>query len=135
MKKLLLLFIPIFSFSDTIDVDKVVKNIANIKKSIHISATLDYNVYDPFATAKPIIIQKKKDIIKKLPVSRSVTIQTILNKKVLINNRWFSVGDRVDGGLIKSIHKDYIIIIKNKKWIKVATKRKKKLIYIKGGSK
>lgn len=135
MKKLFILFIPIFSFSDTINVDKVVKNIANIKKSIQISARLDYNVYDPFASAKPILIQKKKDIIKKLPISRSITIQTILNKKVLINNRWFSVGDRVNGGLIKSIDKNYIIMIKNKKWIKVATKRKKRVINIVGGDR
>lgn len=135
MKKLLLLLIPILSFANTIDVDKVVKNIANIKKSIQISAILDYNVYDPFATAKPIIIQKKRDLIKRLPVSRSIKIQTILNKKVLINNRWFSAGDKVDGSVIKSIHKNHIIIIKDKKWMKVTTKRKKKLIYIKGGSK
>jgi len=131
MKKILLFVIPIFSFSDTIDVDNVIKNIANIKKNIQISARLDYNVYDPFATAKPIIIQKKKDLIKRLPINRSIIIQTILNKKVLVNNRWFSVGDRVNGNKIKSINKNHIIIIKDKKWMKVTTKRKNKLISIK----
>jgi len=112
-----------------------VKNIANLKNSINISAKLDYNVYDPFASAKPILIKKEKDFLKKIPISDVIKIQTILNKKVLIKNRWFSVGDKINNNLIKHIKKDYIVVLNNKKWMKITTQRKKKLIYIKRNDK
>jgi len=125
-------FLPLLGFSSEIDVKKIVKKIEMLQHNKNISSKIHYNVYDPFATAKPILKQKNNTPIK-LHKDSSITIETILNNKVLIAGKWLSVGDKINGATIKSINKNNIIIYKNNRWIKVSFKRKKDIINIKRG--
>ena len=131
---LLIISLPILSFSSNIDMKKIVAKIEALKNNVNISASVDYKVYDPFARAKPILNEKVKRIRnKKIYRNSSIVIQTILNNKVLINGKWFKVGDKVQGATIKNINENNIMIYKNNKWLKVSFKRKKDIIKIKNG--
>jgi len=134
MKKyiILIFFLPIIAFANKLDLEKIVTKIKNLQNDTKISENVDYNVYDPFATAKPILIQKRKNRIK-IHKNSSIIIQTILNKKVLVSGQWLKVGDKIQGAVIKTINKDNIVIFKNNKWMKVSFKRKKDIIKIKRG--
>lgn len=135
MKKLvLIMMIPILVIANHLEINKIAPKIKTFKNSEKISDTIDYDVYDPFATAKPIVIVKKKVIkkrIKHFVKQNPIIIQTILNNKVLINNRWYGAGDKIQGKRIKSVRKDAIIVIDNNKWVKITLKRKKSIIEIK----
>jgi len=135
MKKLVLIIItPILLMADHIEINKIAPKIKTFKNSEKISDTIDYDVYDPFATAKPIVIVKKKVLkkrIKHIIKQNPIIIQTILNSKALINNRWYGAGDKIQGKKIKSVRKDAIIVIDNNKWVKITLKRNKSIIEIK----
>ncbi|MEA2099025.1 MAG: hypothetical protein U9P72_02745 [Campylobacterota bacterium] len=136
MKKLLPIIIltPILSIVNAIEINKIAPKINTLKNNKKISDIIDYEVYDPFATAKPLLIEKKiveKKVIKRVIKQNPIIIQTILNHKVLINNRWYSAGDIVQGRKIKSIRKDAIIVIENNKWVKIALKKNRNIINIK----
>jgi len=138
MKKLvLIMIIPILVIANNIEINKIAPKIKTFKNSEKISDTIDYDVYDPFATAKPIVIKvnKEKKVVKKrikhIVKQNPIIIQTILNNKALINNRWYGAGDKIQGKRIKSVRKDAIIVIDNNKWVKITLKRNKSIIEIK----
>ena len=132
MKKYIIIIsiLPSVLFASTLNIQSIVTKIKALQSNTKISSQLDYNVYDPFATAKPILIQKMKNRIK-IQKKSSILIQTILNKKVLVGGKWLKVGDKVQGATIKTINKDNIVIFKDNKWTKVSFKRKKDIIKIK----
>ncbi len=134
MKKLLIMILPIVIFGNDLEINKIAPKINTLKNSVKLSENVDYDVYDPFAPAKPLVIKEKKVIkrvIKHTIKQNPIIIQTILNNKVLINNRWYSAGDIIDGKRIKDVRKDAIIIIDNNKWVKINLKRNKNIIKIK----
>lgn len=133
MRLIILLLISSALFSNGVDVKKIAKKIGLLKNHIRISKEIDYKVYDPFAKAKPILLKKitKDTKVVKRKRKRPIIIQTILNKKAFINNRWFGVGDRVFGYLIKSIKRDAIFILKNHKWVKISMKKRKNIVTVK----
>ncbi|MEA1982073.1 MAG: hypothetical protein U9N39_00900 [Campylobacterota bacterium] len=129
MRQYLLFFI--FSslplFADVIDVQKIALKIDKVHSS-KISSTLDYRVYDPFATAKPIL--KKKTIIKRVR-HKSIVIETILNNRAFIEKKWYSVGDTIYGQKIKNVRRDGIVILKNYKKTFIPLKKNTNIIKIK----
>jgi len=113
-------------------IDKIVKKIDSVQKTVQKSPTLDYKVYDPFATAKPILKQKSKTVkIVKNIKAKPILIQTIFNHKVLINGHWYRVGDKVYGATIVTIAKKNIILLKNNVKRTIYMRNKKKIIQTK----
>ena len=135
MKKLVFIIItPILVMANDVKINNIAPKINTLKNSEKISEIIDYDVYDPFSTAKPLLIVEKKVVkkkIKRVIKQNPIIIQTILNNKVLINNKWYAAGDKVQGRRIKSIRKDAIIVIENKKWTKIALRKNKNIITIK----
>jgi len=132
MKKMIFILItPIFIFANDIKINNIAPKINTLKNSVKISETIDYDVYDPFLTAKPLLIKEKKVIKKKIKQvikQNPIIIQTILNNKVLIHNKWYGAGDKVHGIRIKSIRKDAIIVIKNNRWTKINLRKNRNII-------
>jgi hypothetical protein len=113
--KYLTLFIFFLSsslFAGDFDVSKIVEKVRNIKKSNQLSPILEYKVYDPFATAKPILKEKKIKVIHK-PKEQSIIPQTILNGEVFIDKKWYATGDIIRGYKIKNIGTKSILLYKN----------------------
>ena len=124
----LLFLLPICIFAKDIDVNQISKKIDVIKNSTKITAKLDYDIYDPFATAKPILKHKKK---KKTVKKRKIHIKTILNNRVFINRRWYNVGEIIYGYKIKSINSNYIVVLKHGERKRVYKYKKKNFIHTK----
>jgi len=127
LKKLILLTITPLLFASSTNIDKLSKKIDILNNDKKISSKLEYTIYDPFASAKPIISEAKG--IKEIEpiIVLPIIVQTILNHKVLINNKWYKTGDIVQNGLIKEIHQKYIVVFKNKKKTFITIKSKKSI--------
>ena len=126
----IIFLLPIALFGYNMDVQKISKQMDRLKDYRKVVLTLDYNVYDPFATAKPILKQKKYNKVKK-HYKRSIKLQTILNNRVLIKNRWYGVGDSISGyKIIKIEEKKGILLYKDGKSKQVLFKKKKDFIHI-----
>jgi hypothetical protein len=111
-------------FCATFDIGYISKKIDAIENRPQISASIDYKVYDPFATAKPILkIKKTPKAVKKF---KPIIIQTILNRKVLVGNRWYRRGESINGKLIKAINPNSILVSDGKKQILIFQKREQK---------
>ncbi len=124
-KEFFLLVFSITILSGSIDIAKLSKKIDDIDAMSRLSLRMDYDIYDPFAKAKPLINRSSK---KRIVYSKAIKIQTILNDRVLINNKWFSVGDKVFNAKIKNIRKKSITILKNRKLIRLHLRRIKDII-------
>ncbi len=130
MKKLIILAIltPIFTLVNALNIDNISKRIDIINKQKEISSKIDYNVYDPFASAKPIISESKKIEEIEPIIILPIIVQTILNNKVLINGKWHKTGDTVQGSVIKQINQKYIVVLRNKKKTLLTIKSNKSII-------
>lgn len=116
-----------FAYAQDINIEELAKRIDNLESSTKLSKNLDYKVYDPFATAKPIL--KQSQIIKK-KYHQKILLQTILNDKVFIQNRWYTKGDAIQGYKIKQIFKNSVLLCKNNKCKKTYQKTSKNLLTI-----
>jgi len=126
----IIFLLPVVLFGYNIDVQKISKQMDRLKDHRKVVLTLDYNVYDPFATAKPILKQKKYNKAKK-HYKKSIKLQTILNNRVLIKNRWYGVGDSISGyKIVKIEQKKGILLYKDGKSKQVFFKKKKDFIHI-----
>jgi hypothetical protein len=122
------LFVSVL-FSKDFDIEKVVAQVNSIKESNQLSPNLEYKVYDPFATAKPILKEKKRKGIHKTKVRRIIP-QTILNGEVFIDKKWYAIGDVIRGYKIKNINKRSISLYKNGLYKKVYLKSSKNVVKI-----
>lgn len=121
---------PLLSLASSVDVGLIVKKIEKLKSVNSMSEKLTYKVYDPFSHAKPIL---KSKIYRVPQTQKSIRLQTILNNKVLIDGKWYRVGNSVQGALIKAINRDNIIILRNGKRVKVSFEQRKAIIKLKQG--
>jgi hypothetical protein len=128
-----MIFTFITLYSSTIDVTPISKKIDALKNYKKSSATLDYNVYDPFSSAKPLLATKEKKLVT--TVKHSIVIQTILNNKVFIDGKWFGVGSRIHGSTITAINANSISIIREGKYSIIALKSRKNIIQTKERSR
>jgi len=105
---LILYSVGIYAF----DVKDITKKIENMEATGNTYDKIDYEVYDPFAVAKPIItkspIREQRVVAAPLPI----VLQTILNQKALINNRWYDVGDAFREYKIQAIYKNLVVLAK-----------------------
>ncbi|MEA2111479.1 MAG: hypothetical protein U9P71_05470 [Campylobacterota bacterium] len=129
----ILLLCSTFIFSDTVDVNPIVKKIDAIKESKKSPTTLDYNIYDPFAKAKPLLAKKEQKPVVK--TARPIRVQTILNGKALIDGKWHGVGSSVHDATIKTVANNHIVIIRDSKLITITIKSKKNIIKTKERSR
>jgi len=72
-------------------------------------------------------INTKKIVKVALPQSSAVTkkilsLDAILNKSVLINSRWYTLNDKVNGYTIREIHSHSVLLVKNQKQLLLSTK-------------
>jgi len=126
----LFILIPLFALASDVDVKLIVEKIEKLKSVNNISDKINYKVYDPFSQAKPIL-ESKSFIVPQ--TRKKIILQTILNEKALINGKWYSVGDTLQGAVIKSINRDSIVIIRNGKKVKVSFEQRKAIIKLKQG--
>ena len=97
-----------------------VENIAKKIKEIEVSSStydkIDYEMYDPFVIAKPLMKKsniKEQEATLPFEVEVQTTLQAILNERAFINNHWYSVGDKVVGYRVKFIDKYFVTLEKN----------------------
>jgi len=135
MKIVVLLIILTLSllYSATIDVTPISKKIDLLKNRKKSPATLNYNVYDPFSTAKPLLATKEKKPV--VITKRPIIVQTILNKKALIDGRWYGVGSKVHAATITAIKENSITIHSGEKYSVIALKSRKNIIKTKERSR
>lgn len=111
--KIIIFYIFIF-FSVSLcafDVESIIKKIENMEASNNTYDKINYEIYNPFATAKPIV---KKSTTSEIVMSRPfpIVLKTILNEKAFINNHWYSVGDVFREYKIQAIHKSLVVLAK-----------------------
>ncbi len=119
--------------SATIDVTPISKKIDLLKNRKKSPATLNYNVYDPFSTAKPLLATKEKKPV--VITKRPIIVQTILNKKALIDGRWYGVGSKVHGATITDIKTNSISVRNGKKHSVITLHSRKNIIQTKERSR
>jgi hypothetical protein len=120
-------------YSNTIDVTSISKKIDDLKNNKKSSATLDYRVYDPFYTAKPLLATKERKPTN--TAKRPIVLQTILNHKVLIDGRWYGVGDHVHGARITAIKENTITLLSSGKHVVISLRTRKNIIKTKERSR
>ena len=84
--------------------------------------------YDPFKkTTKLLKRTLKKKRVKKIKLS----LEAIFNKKAYINGHLYKEGDKVGGGRVVKIGRDYVIIAFGKRRKVISLKRPRKVVKIK----
>jgi len=105
-----LIFIPLVL--SALEIKDIMKSINKINSSNKIKQTIDYNVYDPFLTAEPIL-NIKKSYLKNKVTKNPIILQTILNNKAFIDGKWYNNGDKIREFKVESINSDSVILSKN----------------------
>lgn len=81
--------------------------------------------YDPFIGAKKIIKEHPQKKIAPIKPKRALHLEAIFDQKAMINGRFFSVGERVDGYRLALIGSNFVVLKKRnrKKVLTFARKR------------
>ena len=110
MKIILICFLIVLNIdANSFDMKDITKKIEDIEVSDNTYDKINYEIYDPFAVAKPIM--KKNGVQKRTVVSIPyIRLQTVLNARVFMNNSWYDVGDKIQGYKVKSIHKNFVVL-------------------------
>ena len=84
--------------------------------------------YNPFKNGKKVLMkafeQKAKD------KENTLHVASILNNKVFINSKWYSVGDKVLGYKILEINKNRVLARSGEKIVKFGISRQDKLLKV-----
>jgi hypothetical protein len=127
MRYLILLFpFLLFANSLTVEIINKIKEIDSFHKKF--LPFPDYDVFNyKFHTTiqKPVILLNP--ITKKIQ-NCDISVQMIFNDKILVNNVWYKKGDELCGGVIYKITSQYVVIKKDKRFIKIPVFKN----YIKG---
>ncbi len=113
-----------------LDITPIVHKIDSLQQSRQTSPTVDYDVFDPFAKAKPLLAQKKQPPITKKRI-RPIIVQTILNRRALIDGKWYAVGSRIYGSTVTAVKQNHIVLAKNGKTVTIPLKTGKRIIITK----
>ncbi len=130
----LLVLFSLHSSAADLDVTPIVSKIETLKQNKKTSPVVDYNVFDPFAKAKPLLAQQKQHPITKKRV-RPIVVQTILNRRALIDGKWYSKGDRIEGSTIIALKQHHIVVAKGDKTVTIPLKTGKRIITTKEPSR
>ncbi len=107
MKKMLI-FIAVLLYADVSDTLVKIKEIENLKKHF---LNIDYNI---FGTNKIIITP-----VVSLEKNLNLKIYAVFNNKININNKWYKIGDEINGYKILKITDDYVILKKENQIVKL----------------
>ena len=82
--------------------------------------------YDPF--------QKGQEVVQKTfeskPQEKTLHVTSILNNRVFVNSRWYSVGDEVNEYKIIQIREDSLLAKKSGKIVKFGIKRRDNIVKV-----
>jgi len=92
-----------------VDIAPIIAKIDALKHEKKTSPTLSYRLYDPFAKAKPLLATKQQPPLRKKSI-RPIIVQTILNRRALIDGKWFGVGSRIHGHTITAVKAHHIVV-------------------------
>jgi len=114
MKKIILIILSINLYADITLILKEIDKINNFHYNYH---TIKYN---PFVCknihennlVKSFIIKKKSIFI----------LKAIFNNQAFINNKWYKIGDKINGFIIYKITDKEVFLKKGKKIIKIKLK-------------
>ncbi len=107
----LFLLITLPLWTKDVDITPIVKKIDALRAQKKTSPTLNYALFDPFAKAKPLLATKEQPPLMKKSI-RPIVVQTILNRRALIDGKWLGVGKRIHGHTITAI-KQHDIVVSN----------------------
>ncbi|WP_201352410.1 hypothetical protein [Hydrogenimonas urashimensis] len=112
-----------------IDVGTIVKKFEKVG-AWRLPPTPDYEVYDPFKRAEPLM---KKSGPRVPPKVRRTTIRVtaVMNDKAFVNGRWVGKGSRVGSYRIIDVRADGIVVKEGNKRLLLPLKRERKLLQIK----
>ena len=98
-----------------IEIEGIIKSIDKINSSVKIPKKVQYDLYDPFSSAKPILNTKNDLNNNIVSVKKPLILQTILNNRAFIDGKWYNEGDKVRHYYIKSINSDSLVLSQGKK--------------------
>jgi len=90
--------------------------------------------YNPFANERTMESMKKGDM-NHLEEVQAFNLLSILNQKAFISGKWYSVGDKIDGGKIVAIHPTTVRIKKGSNVSTLALEKSKNLLHVKDSQK
>ena len=91
------------------------------------------NILSPFVVIK--IDENKTELRVDKPTKVIVLFRLsgIVNDKVYVNNRWIGIGDEIDGYKLSEIIDDAIVLIQDKRTIKVFLKKNRQILKLNEG--
>jgi len=98
-----------------IDITSIIETIDKMNTSTKISKKIEYDLYDPFASAKPILNKKENTLDKTGGILSPIILQTILNNRAFIDGKWYNEGDKVREYNIETINSDSVVLRKKMK--------------------
>ena len=98
-----------------IDITSIIETIDKMNSSTKISKKIEYDLYDPFASAKPILNKKENTLDKTNDIFSPIILQTILNNRAFIDGKWYNEGDKVREYNIETIDSDSVVLRKKMK--------------------
>jgi len=90
--------------------------------------------YNPFVNERAMESMKKGDM-NHLEEIQAFNLLSILNQKAFISGKWYSVGDKIDGGKIVAIHPTTVRIKKGNSVRTLALEKSKSLLHVKDSQK
>ncbi|MEA3522030.1 MAG: hypothetical protein U9R50_03570 [Campylobacterota bacterium] len=127
MRLFLLLLIGTNVLFAEVNVHEIAKKIDALNADKSLKVKVAYRVYDPFKRAKPLLAQKEKKrvIIQK---RKPIKVETIFNNRAWVNGKWLQKGDTIHNAKVIAIRKDAIIILDDKKQVRVPLHQGKNLL-------
>jgi len=98
------------------DINKLIHEIENLNKFSNLSNVSflrDKNsfIFDAIIDFKKYYIKNEKEkIVHKIAKTRKYKLKAIIDKYVLINNKWLKTGSEIDGYKIKLLNKNTILL-------------------------
>ena len=98
----------------------------NRVKGISMKSKGHRRVTDPKRKTSSKIINRPR--LPKLTYSKILKLYTIINNSVMINKKWYKIGDSINGYKVQEISYNSVLLVKNKKKLLLSTKSRYKTI-------
>jgi len=128
-KAILMIFSSIVLYA--IEITDIIDSIDKMNSSVQIPKKIEYNVYDPFSSAKPILNTKHNTKLKTNIILQPIILQTILNNRAFVDGKWYNKGDKVRDYKIEMVNSDSVILVKNFKKTIIRIKKIERILKMK----
>jgi len=128
-KAILMIFSSIVIYA--IEITDIIDSIDKMNSSVQIPKKIEYNVYDPFSSAKPILNTKHNTKLKTNIILQPIILQTILNNRAFVDGKWYNKGDKVRDYKIEMVNSDSVILVKNFKKTIIRIKKIERILKMK----